>query len=483
MVRALLFTLLLAGSRLTFAQQTVSAGAPPASPTRVILWADSAAHNISPAELMRTYAPIETKVDALPPAKRKEVTDALMEHSNEKNTAVESQGSQPADGFFYNVTELFAANGRADWIIISPMGEPNRKALDELLRRLTVFYQTDRYAKPMASPYSNEYFTNFGRPREKRAVRTGDSTISTLEAAAATTRPDTVKYVYFNQLDLKNVPDVVYRFPNLEELDLSKNGLVKLPARLTADLPQLRRLSVLFNQIGNDSVFITPNKHLLALTLQGNKLTRIPTSVRNARNLESLWMGNNKLAELNVKAIKRLKHLYDLNLYNAGLTSLPKQIRKLKHVRVLDLYYNELTTLPKQIGNMRRLEQLAVAHNKLTSLPPQLARLRRLDTLYAHHNPLATLPTAFNRFKAIRLLDLSYNRLSAFPDQLVDLKTLESVDLSGNNIQVLPTSVTQLSSLKHLFLRSNPVTRDDAKIGPYAKVIDQLEAQNTAVYY
>ncbi|MEZ0610498.1 leucine-rich repeat domain-containing protein [Fibrella sp. WM1] len=483
MVRALLVALLLAGSQLTFAQQTITVGAAPAPPTRVLLWADSAAHNISPVELLRTYAPIETKLDALPAAKRKEHTNALMELSQEKKTSVESQGDLPADGFFYEVTELFAASGRADWIIVKPMGEPNRKALDDLLRRLAVFYQADRFAKPMAAPYSNGYFTNFGRPREKRTVLTGDSIINTLEAAAATTRPDTVKYLYFNHLDLKDVPNVVYRFPNLEELDLSKNRLTQLPARLTADLPQLRRLSVLFNQISNDSVFITPNKHLLALTLQGNKLTRIPTSVRNARNLESLWMGNNKLSELNIKAIKKLKHLYDLNLYNAGLTSLPKQIRKLKHVRVLDLYYNELTGLPKQIGKMRRLEQLAVAHNKLTSLPPQLAKLRYLDTLYVHHNPLATLPTTFNRFKAIRLLDLSYSRLSAFPAELTTLKTLETIDLSGNNIQVLPASVTQLSGLKHLYLRSNPVTRDDAKIGPYAKVIDQLEAQNTAVYY
>ena len=56
----------------------------------------------------------------------------------------------------------------------------------------------------------------------------------------------------FNQLKLRSVPDVVYQFPNLEEIDLSKNDLHELPARLTADIPTLKRLSVLYNRIPND---------------------------------------------------------------------------------------------------------------------------------------------------------------------------------------------------------------------------------------
>ncbi len=50
-----------------------------------------------------------------------------------------------------------------------------------------------------------------------RTVRRGPGIIRTLEAALKTARPDTVKMLAFNQLDLKNVPDIVYQFPNLEE--------------------------------------------------------------------------------------------------------------------------------------------------------------------------------------------------------------------------------------------------------------------------
>lgn len=453
--------------------------------TRVILEADTAVAGVNLPTLTRQYQPLDLLIDNLPASDRPNLVNVNFNHMNAERKALIAKGPGPRKGFYYNVTLLCQADGAVDLVLIQPFTDVNPAAIDTLMKRLGTYYGGPKRHFPltMSRAYAARYANVFGKVEEPRKLRTGDSTISTLEAARATARPDTVRYVFFNQLDLTNVPDVVYRFPNLEELDLSKNDLTQLPARLITDLPRLQRLSVLYNQIGDDSVFIPRNDHLRALTLQGNRLTRIPAAVRNARKLESLWMGNNRLKELNVKAIRGLKQLADLNFYNAGLTSLPRQIRQLKRVRVMDLYYNELTTLPKQIGRMRRLEQLAVAHNKLTSLPPQLAKLKRLDTLYAHHNPLSALPDKLATCRSLRLLDLSYSRFSEFPAVLTYLNTLETIDLSGNNIQTLPASVTRLTNLKQLYLRSNPVTRDDAKIGPYAKVIDQLEANRTEVFY
>lgn len=365
----------------------------------VLLHADTAKYDLSPATLATQYVPINKLLEGMTTEQRNAFYKVKSDYDRSRFASIEKQGPLPAYGFSYQVAEYVGASGRVDWVIIRPTGIIPDKLARELLNRLTVFYRETPLRMAVPKPFQATFYTAYGRPilSEVRRVRTGDSTISTLDAARATTRPDTVKYLHFNQLLLTSIPEVVYRFPNLEELDLSKNQLTQLPARLTADIPSLRRLSLLYNLIGDDSVFITKQTNLRALTLQGNKLSRIPVSVRNCKNLESLWMGNNNLTELTIKPLRGLKRLNDLNLYNAGLNSLPRQIRKLKHVTVLDLYYNQLTALPRQIGRMKRLEQLAVSNNKLASLPPQLARLRNLTALFAHHNRLGQLPDSFTK--------------------------------------------------------------------------------------
>lgn len=40
-----------------------------------------------------------------------------------------------------------------------------------------------------------------------------------------------------------------------------------------------------------------------------------------------------------------------------------------------------------------------------------------------------------------------------------------------------------LNEFEKLYLRSNPLTRDNAKAGPYAPIIRQLEANQTEVFY
>ncbi len=289
-----------------------------------LLHADSAKQGISPAQLAANYMPMNKLMEGMTSEQRSALNKVKAEFDRNRFASIEKQGPLPAYGFSYQVAEYVGANGKIDWVIIKPIGIIPDKLVREVMARLTVFYTETPLPITVPRPFQTVFYTSYGRPMlsEVRRVRTGDSTVSTLEAARATTRPDTVKYLHVNQLLLTSVPEVVYRFPNLEELDLSKNQLTHLPARLTAEMPSLRRLSVLFNLIGDDSVFVAKNTPLRALTLQGNKLTRIPASVANARQLESLWVGNNQLTELNVKPLRRLKRLNDLNLYNAGLTSL-----------------------------------------------------------------------------------------------------------------------------------------------------------------
>jgi Leucine-rich repeat (LRR) protein len=317
---------------------------------------------------------------------------------------------------------------------------------------------------------------------EKRKVRSGPGIINTLESARNTTRPDTVKSLLLNQLELLSIPEDIYRFPNLIELDLSKNALHELPARLTTDLPKLQKLSLIYNKIPDDSVFFSPNKHLTSLNLQGNRLTNIPASVKQNKRLQSLWMGNNELKNLNVNSFRKLRRLTDLNLYNAGLTALPTGIGRLKRLKILDIYYNNFTELPRQIGRLRRLEELGASHNQLRELPESVGKLRRLRKLYVHHTQIGRLPESLARLQKLTLLDLSYDFFSTTPNVVDKLMRLEDLDLSNNNLQTLSVGLGALPNLQKLYLRENPILRTAADLQPYLPIIERLEAQKTEVF-
>ena len=455
---------------------------------RIVLLRDTTRLNLSLADLEKKYPPALAKVageQGVFARQGKLFLDTTHAMSQRFFRFVEQNKRRlPLLGVMVQTEEFVRPDGSYDRVFCEFSGKELTDQQEiQLLQFVAEWYGQHPFPLKTKTGFRWSSMMFLGSLPPSRTVRRGPGLISTLEAAQKTTRPDTVTKLAFNQLDLKNVPDIVYKFPNLEELDLSKNALNELPARLTADIPTLKRLSLLYNAIPTDSVFITPNKHLLALNLQGNKLTKVPRSIRHNRRLESLWLGNNNLTNLDVKTLRRLRWLSDLNLYSAGLTTLPKTIGRLKRITVLDLYYNKLRELPRQMGKMKGLEQLAVAYNDLSQLPPSLAKLRRLQVLYAHHNRISQLPDEFAKLENLRILDIGYNWFTVTPAVLPLLSALEELDLNNNNLQELSPSLSRLKGLKKLYLRSNPLTREDAKAGPYAPIIQQLEANKTEVFY
>lgn len=315
-----------------------------------------------------------------------------------------------------------------------------------------------------------------------RSITKGKGVISTLELAETTTRPDTVKILALNQLQLQQVPECIYRFAQLQELNLSGNELTAASIDL-ARLPKLRQIWLNQNQLTNNSLQLTSNKTLRILNIQNNRFTDIPEAVSHCRRLTSLWLGYNKLEGLNPDVLKKLRRLQDLNLYSCELKSLPDGISKLRRLEVLDLYYNELTTLPTSLSRMRRLQQLAISHNQFSELPTHVGRLRRLRALYAHHNRLHTLPTSIKKLRRTKIFDIGYNQFSTLPKQIGQLRKVEELDLSYNNLSEVPNETLQLRQLKKLYLRNNPFANDSMLMSRSKSTIESLEENRIQVAY
>ncbi|QKZ14111.1 leucine-rich repeat domain-containing protein [Spirosoma sp. KUDC1026] len=433
-------------------------------------------------QLMRTYLP------AIKPGEQATVKDIAYEIANgnlvlDFRRFLHKRRFQPKDEALLILDGYFQSSGQADLITYRLESDKlwpadQERVLTDLIREFFATHPLAVRSYLSATPFHYHSFIMLSRDKPRR-VKPAKGTISDLSTAAQTNRPDTVTRLVFSGLLLDTIPALLYRFTNVEEIDLGSNNLTRLPARLTT-LPRLKRLNLMTNLLTEDSIAFSRNKHLAAINLQRNRLTHAPTALRKNRRLTSLWLGNNDLLDVQVSTLRRLN---DLNLYNVGLTVFPKSLLRLKKLKQLDLYYNKLTTLPAQLGKLRRLEQLAVAHNDLSALPKTLPKLRRLQALYLHHNRIGQLPARLEQLNQLRVLDLGYNWLSVPPTALTALPALEDLDMSNNNLQELPASLAGMKQLKHLYLRSNPFIQRGAKTGPYAGVIQQLEANKTEVFY
>lgn len=383
------------------------------------------------------------------------------------------------EGAMFHYKLYFSKEGNFNYLLYQIEGkisEPNKKLFLDSLQVLTDQY---RSAIQLTGPHVSHHYLRLGIIR---SIPKGDSVISTLEAARTTTRPDTVKILALNQLELKEVPDFIYRFTEMKELILSSNKLTSASIDLTR-LPKLRHIWLNTNQLTDNNLHFPKNKTLKVLNVQGNRFTDIPQDIRNCKKLTSLWLGYNQLTQLNQNSFKGLRRLQDLNLYSCDLKTLPNGISKLRRLEVLDLYYNELNSLPRSLGRMRRLQQLALSNNQLIDMPSSLGRLKRLQALYVHHNKLTTLPGSVGKLRSLRILALNNNQFSTLPKQIGTLKVVEEIDASDNNLSEVPAQIVQLRQLKKLYLRKNPFSEDALLFSRSKPVLESLEQNKTDVSY
>lgn len=298
--------------------------------------------------------------------------------------------------------------------------------------------------------------------------------ISTIELAEKCDKPDTVTRLYFNQLNLETIPNVVYRFKNLEEIDLSKNQLTSIPAELTK-IPKLKRLQLNFNELTDTSIHFSRNKHIDAINLQSNRITRIPTEIKKNRRLNSLWIGNNNLEKIDNQSFRGLKKLQAINLYSANMKQLPTGVRKLKNLVELDLYHNKLQKLPDEVCKLKKLQTLAVSHNDIGELPSKLGNLKHLKTLYTHHNRLFDLP----QMPDLKLLDIKDNAFNRFPKNVYALNNLQDFDCSNNDLSEVPIGLSKIKTLKTCYLKTGNDFRN--KQQEFEVFIEELEKNKVEV--
>jgi len=238
-----------------------------------------------------------------------------------------------------------------------------------------------------------------------------------------------------------------------QELSDSSRTLVKNDYEIMISLEkQLGVMIPVLKKVENMTFgCVIVNKHIVALGLNGKKITSLPENIGELSQLQELYISANHLKTL-PDSIGKLKMLTILNANSNQLTTLPESIGNLPNLRNLHLFSNQITILPSTIGNLHGLKSLWLQENKLTSIPSNIGQLSALTSLNVAENKLQTLPNEIGLLKELRQLILNHNPIQTLPESIGELENLEylGLDLDHPEFKSLPESLTKLTKLQRL---------------------------------
>ncbi|GAB2228017.1 hypothetical protein Droror1_Dr00009846, partial [Drosera rotundifolia] len=273
---------------------------------------------------------------------------------------------------------------------------------------------------------------------------------------------------------------------NLASLLLSEN---KLAGNVPSDMGSLRNLRLLslgFNYLTGDILFLSNLSSLNKLEMSANSFDgSIPSGIGRMKGLNYLGLDSNHLSGQFPSSIWNLSlltflsfgfnniegslptsigltlpHLKHLHIQSNSLVgSIPPSLSNLTHLRTLLAGSNSFTgKVPFDARNMVNLTQLSFELNDLGFGEPgemdflgSLVNCSELVSLLLDHNHLGgALPSSLANFSAsLQFLGLHYNQITGnLPSGLGNLANLSVLNLQYNNLTgTLPSDVGRLSML------------------------------------
>ncbi|XP_059277847.1 receptor-like protein 7 [Lycium ferocissimum] len=261
-----------------------------------------------------------------------------------------------------------------------------------------------------------------------------------------------------------------FLLPNLEQLKLSRNNLLK------GVLPNIHLSNTLLElDIANTGIFgelpdsIGTLISLNYLNLAGCDFSgRIPDSIGNLTQIRELIFSANHFAGHIPPTISNLKQLTHLDFSSNSLGGeIPDVFSNLQELIKLSLTKNSfIGPFPSSILSLRRLQSLDLSENSLSGpLRCNMSMIQKLTDLHLSHNSLSgIIPSWVFSIPSLHELQLIHNRFNGVADELKQNPTLEVLDLSHNQLSgPVPRLLANLISLAELDLSTNNIS-DDAGI-------------------
>ncbi|CAH0603337.1 unnamed protein product [Chrysodeixis includens] len=297
-----------------------------------------------------------------------------------------------------------------------------------------------------------------------------------------------LEYVNVSGNSLVSIHPATFRnLANLYELDASYNRLIEF----VPGLPRgVEKLYIQQNQITSLPMPPSPDldlPSLRTLDISSNGIQKIPHgSLKTLHNLRRFYMKRNGLRQVEVTTFSDLSQLEILDLsYNQIMAVHPKSFSKLTVLKQINLHGNTIENFDfMAIQDNAALSSLDFSKNKLKSISPNIvSRALDVETLNISSNNLIELPATLNMLSKLKVLDASFNHIKRFDGNSInsintltdfkmpnnklmelqtgsfkELKDLATIDLDNNNIEVIhPKAITNLPNLVSIYLSRNHI--------------------------
>jgi len=196
-------------------------------------------------------------------------------------------------------------------------------------------------------------------------------------------------------MDLKEIPEEIFKYHRLKKLDLSFNNLTSIPKDI-ARLKYLKTFDLSNNQITALYSGLFGLENLRILNLNGNKIKSIPESFSKLKNLSILSLSNNRFVQFPFPVLN-LKNLEELNISSNQISYFPllTETIKLKRLWINNNFFENFTrfsiNLPQLsylycFGNIRNKSKISAEYIKLTKIKGNCLRYLSKQTKQFDNN-------------------------------------------------------------------------------------------------
>jgi len=187
---------------------------------------------------------------------------------------------------------------------------------------------------------------------------------------------------------------------------------------------------------------------LETLNVGRNPLEHVPDELSTGcTSLKEIWLDDCAFTGSLPVAVLKCQALEELRISNNKLTHIPSEIRNLSKLRVLGLDNNQFKSLPSDLECMNNLETLLVRQNQLQELPDGIfdnSKISNLKVLHASSNQLVRVPVSVKGCKSLTHLYLNSNLLKSLPNGMEKMTlqgySMKRLNISHNQIDYLPAA-------------------------------------------
>ncbi|QEE17200.1 tetratricopeptide repeat protein [Promethearchaeum syntrophicum] len=301
-------------------------------------------------------------------------------------------------------------------------------------------------------------------------------------------RDNRVERLKLSNLNLETIPEMIFKFPNLHDLDLSKNSLTEIPEHIQK-LKELRTLNLSSNKISSIPSCIDHLQSLAVLELWENPLLSLPESLLNMPNLVRLEINEKQCLSESLKNQffqgMRLfsKDVQILRKLESDLGGLPDECVSSNFGRISSLYFPSLSldSLPGYIDDLDALNYIHYGKNpnyseleKNSSYIYQGARIssdekRELiqlskkvgeDIHFLDPDDYGDSDDFYFTTKNNHVTSITINKklIGDFPKQILNFPYLQNLTLTEINIKKIPKEIQNLKDLRKMDLYSNDLS-------------------------